>query len=672
MVITVGSLAAALVATELPASASVTSAPYTIGSPGSAVGTVSATPLTTTISTATAFEIGFTTPSALSGASDASITVTPSQVLGGAPTQVALTGSGGSCIQSGTAGAGGAGFLAANQVTIELGASCSFAAGSSVQVYLSAPAPATAGTFYFSVTTSANPSAATSNTIAVASSQATLSAVHYTSGDNTTYTITGIPVGTGGNGTTITLSAIPTTGTETITFFNTGAYQVLVAAPGGSATNDPVQSATSSGPTVTLGLANAVAVGDTLTISAVGTNPAANGSPQADAISVNVNSATAVRTNSISFGTSVSAITVSPSTAVAGATSAYTVKFTATTAASGFIYLSETAGPTNFLNATTAEVLDSTRAWFTFDSVSQIATGEVAIPIGNTIEAGDQVTITLANVVNPPAGTVTDFDVWTTADYVPSAAAAFGISSNASPSVTVTVSSPSVSTLATYTINNVYASAALSAGSSTLSLTGPAGTVFPNATVEYTILDLTSNASGTVSSGLSGGATNSVTFTLPINVASGDRLTIIVADVLNPPTASATDSITLGGNVTGPAPQAPTTTTTVPTTTTTTKPPVPSASIVTSKAYVKNKAVHLRVFCSAVKCQGTITLTDVRTVVASKTYTVAAGKSTLYTVTINSKGLRLLASAPHKTVHVTEKVTVNGGKAISKKIALIG
>ena len=72
------------------------------------------------------------------------------------------------------------------------------------------------------------------------------------------------------------------------------------------------------GNSVTLTLANALASGDTLNITATGTNPATNAATQSNAMEVQPGNGTADLTNSITFGNSVSAVTVTPSSTGGG------------------------------------------------------------------------------------------------------------------------------------------------------------------------------------------------------------------------------------------------------------------------------------------------------------------------------------------------------------------
>ncbi len=107
LALTMGALGAGLVATALPAYADVLSSYYTIGTPSGSVGTVTATPASVGASASTSFTVTFTPAAALAGSSNASVTITSSTALTSVPTAIDLIG--GSCIQSGTAGQGGAG-----------------------------------------------------------------------------------------------------------------------------------------------------------------------------------------------------------------------------------------------------------------------------------------------------------------------------------------------------------------------------------------------------------------------------------------------------------------------------------------------------------------------------------------------------------------------------------
>ena len=174
------------------------------------------------------------------------------------------------------------------------------------------------------------------------------------------------------------------------------------------------------------------------------------------------------------------------------------------------------------------------------------------IPLSYTVNSGDSLTVFVLGVTNPPAGTVDDFAVFTSFDMVPVDAPPYTI--GASVGVNVSVSPSSAGSLATYVISDLYASAAMAAGASAITLHAPAGTTIPGSPAEYSVQDATTpSGSGTVISAVTGGGTNDVSFKVPGNISAGDRLTVTVLDVINPNTASSTYTIGLAGAVTGPS-----------------------------------------------------------------------------------------------------------------------
>ncbi len=675
VVVATGALCAGLAVTALPAYADVTSNDYTIGTPGGAVSTVVATPATVAASGSTNFEVSFTAPTGLAGTSNSYITVAPSEALVSTPANIDLVG--GSCIQSGTAGAGGVGTDLTSGITIELSSSCSISAGNSVQVYFTADAPSATGSFYFTVATSSNGTLATSNTITVGTSAGNLTATGYGFGSNAQYTISNVTVsGLTADENSILIDADVTLGVTNLTWYSgTGGagYTVTITPPGGSATSDPVTSATVVGNGVTLALADALAEGDVLNITATGTNPAvASGNEAVDMVVVPGNG-TAVTTSSITFGNSVSGVTVSPASALAGASTTYTVTFKVSSAvpAGGDIYLSETGGPTNFTSVSGIEVVDNTENTHFVATGAALSDGSATVPVSTTINAGDSVSLTIANVINPAAATISDFKVSTSDDVLPTAAAAYTIGVSASPGVNVSVSPTSLSALATYSISNVRATAELAGGSSTIEIVGPSGTVFPNTASLYTVEDSTTpSGSGAASAIVSGGGTANVVIRVANTINSGDILALTVQDVINPSIASSTYALTLQGSVAGLAPTP--TTTTVPPTTTTAPKPKPVVSSGTSSAKVTKNAVELKLTCKVAACSGVITLTDVKTEVGHSKYKVAAGKSGTIRVGLLTDGTHLIAGAKKHTIKVTETVTVAGGKTIAPKLTLVG
>ena len=666
--LTTGALGAGLLVSALPAYADVTTAYYTIGMPSAGVSTVVAAPSSVVAGASTNFEVSFTASAGLAGASDSFINLGPSTALASPPVNVTLVG--GSCIQAGTAGAGGAGTDVTAGLSIELDSSCVISAGNTVQVYFTASAPSTTGSFYFTVTTSANATVATSNAITTGTSTATLAAALYGFGANTTYAISNMPVANlSVNPTTLVLTAIITGGTEALSFYpGVAGYSVSYTPSGGTATSDPVTAASVVANSVTLTLTSGLVNGDTLNITATGTNPVTNASAQSNAINVQPGNGTSQLTSSITFGNSVSATTVSASTPVAGASATYTVGFRATDAVSvgGAITLSESAGPTNFTAVSGIAVTDTTQGWHYVATGPLLASGVAIIPISDAVLAGDFLTVTLANVTNPPAITVSDFQVSTTSDALPASAPPYSIGTNASPGVTVSVNPATTSSLAAYTITNLRANAAMTGAISTITVQGPSGTVFPNSAAFYSVLDSTSPAGSGTARAVGGGGTNVAVVTVPNSINSGDVLALSIQDAINPSVASSTDSITLLGSVTALAAVAPTT---VPPTTTTTV-PKPVVSTLTTMLTVSDQAVKLGLTCSTVRCTGVVTLVDVRTELGHSNYDLAPGTTGSVAIALDAQAVQLLAGAKDHTITATETVTVTGGATVAKKITV--
>jgi hypothetical protein len=259
---------------------------------------------------------------------------------------------------------------------------------------------------------------------------------------STTYTISSVPVASVSAGsTTLLLSTDVTRGTEALAFFNgTTGYSVTYTPSGGSATADTVLSAVASGAKVTLTLATNLVSGDTLNITAKGTNPAYSSATQSDDIIVTPGNGTAETTGSVTFGNSVSAVTVSASLLTAGAVATYTVGFKAIDAVGtgGDIFLAETAGPTNFSPVSNIEVTDSTQGWEFAAKGNVLSSGTAKIPVSVAITAGDSISIKLANVTNPPAGTISDFAISTSSDTVPADAVPYNVTIAPTPTTSTT------------------------------------------------------------------------------------------------------------------------------------------------------------------------------------------------------------------------------------------
>ena len=116
------------------------------------------------------------------------------------------------------------------------------------------------------------------------------------------------------------------------------------------------------------------------------------------------------------------------------------------------------------------------------------------------INAGDAVTVTIAGVTNPAAGTYTNFSVATSTDYGPGERSVL-YAHRSRYSRRQRRREPAHSReLATYTITGLFAASAITGGltANAITLTAPAGTVFPTAPSAYVITDSTTpSGSGT-------------------------------------------------------------------------------------------------------------------------------------------------------------------------------
>jgi|GEM_PF-961079 predicted RNA-binding protein with TRAM domain len=574
----VGSLVAI---TALPASATVTTANYTIGTPTGAVTGAAVTPTSVVSGANTSWTVSFTTPAALG--TNATITVSSSEPLSSAPSSAYLLS--GSCLQV-------TGYTSTTSgITFTVSCSSGISAGATVQVVFNAEAPTS--NFNFAVSTSANSTADDTNTVTVSSVPPSLSASSVTNGAGVVYSITDVGANgaTGGSWATLTgnstnILELTSSGalTSTAISWDTSGpsdYTVTYTPPGGTATADSVSAISplnSSTPTETvyLGLANAIPQGSTVNITADGTNPSSPGASVTVSItpftgsSSSPGSATEVvgpteTTGSLTFGAPVTAPTLSISSLVSSATASYIASFIASgpltggTANEDQISFSESTGPTNFGTVTGVLVSDATAGWHFVTTTSGTAAGDfsgssgsltVYLPAGDNVASGDSVTVTIVNVTNPGAGTYSDFSISTSGNPVSANVPAYTIGASGVAAPTVTVNPNSTGSVATYTISGLYANAALTGGSTAneIALTAPAGTVFPNVSSDYMLTDsTTSSGSGTFTLAFYAG--NYVILVPPNNINSGDALTITIEDVINPSTASSDYNITLTGNV---------------------------------------------------------------------------------------------------------------------------
>ncbi|HET9058882.1 MAG TPA: hypothetical protein VFN61_03090 [Acidimicrobiales bacterium] len=259
--------------------------------------------------------------------------------------------------------------------------------------------------------------------------------------------------------------------------------------------------------------------------------------------------------NQLQFGASVANLTVTPSSTTSGGTANYTISFNASSTGAittgGTITLVAPKG-TAFASPSGAIVTDSTTG------VSYVASGvtpststggtttdtlNLSVPNGFVISKGDAVTITVFGVTNPAAGSyagANGFTVSTSADLITTTnTTAYTITpatiSSQAPVVTLSSSTPGA--LATYTIASFKAASNLVAGTDTIQISAPSGTLLPGTA---TLTDTTTAAGSQTLTAKTGQNSNSVTYGLAANVTAGDVLTITMASVVNPAAGSYT------------------------------------------------------------------------------------------------------------------------------------
>jgi hypothetical protein len=585
LALTLGVFGSVAAVAALPASAlaSVTSSNFTIGSPSGGVNAVSATPTSSVQGSSVSYTVTFNATAPL--ASGGSITVTPSAALGSAPAGGALVDlTSSACLQSGFNG----GSSTTTSVTFILISTCSIASGDKVQVSFTAAAPAaTVTTYTLGVSTSANATLVSSNSITNTSTPPILSIVNTSSGANTVYTIAqfgaangGLTAGTASLVLTANCALTCTASPPTISWSNsgTGAFTVTYTPSGGTATAATVSSAAVSGasncsPTsvppvltgcnvVTLGLSSSIPANATVTITGTGTNPPGSSSSSvtiAPFASVGGGATgTPETTNAVTFGSSVTSITLVASPSVANATATYTTTFRATTGvpSGGSITLAQPN--TSFSGVSGWLVTDSTGNWHVVGNTAGIP-GSITMTItGQTVTAGDALTVTVAGITNPTSGTYSNFTVNTSVDTVPAAAPAYVIGPSGSAGVIVTPNPTTVSAISTYTVTNLYTTAAFTGGVSTIQImANTTTTTLPNNRINYSITDITTPSGSGTASAATSYTGNSIIITVPNALNSGDQLVLTITGVINPGTPSSSNTMTFTGNLTGPSAVAP-------------------------------------------------------------------------------------------------------------------
>jgi hypothetical protein len=311
-----------------------------------------------------------------------------------------------------------------------------------------------------------------------------------------------------------------------------------------------------------LTLSGSVPEGEAVTISGRGTNPCSPASPcpgeQATfTVTPGLPGATPVTVGTVSYWSSVSAVTAAPSVAGTGVPATYTVGFVPATSMSQGAEVTVTfpAGASFNDGASTNAVISDATAG-TVQDISSGSTGLVLSPpavelmTSEPIAAGDSVSVIVTNVANPEGAGIFSLSLSTSTDPLAAQSAPYVITSPPEVSgLSVTVMPPAPGALATYTLSGIEASqGGLTGGSDVLTLQAP-GTAFPSNPGDYSLTDATDPSRSATASELSGGGTAGapVTITVPDSVVAGDNLTLVVDDVVNPTGGSYT--VSLAGNI---------------------------------------------------------------------------------------------------------------------------
>ncbi len=524
------------------------------------------------------YTIGFTTPSALTGGSS---TITLADQPGGTVFPASrdayfiidnTNAAGDQPAASASAQSGGH--------SVVLGLSLSVAANSSLSVYvIGATNPAVPGSYSLEVSTSANTAPASTATyqVTAASSPPAFNpaALPALVGGSSTYTIGAFPATAAlAPGDLVQISSYASAATDDNVGFpgSPASYKVADLTTGQSSTPSQVTISAAgtglSGQVVTLELATAVPAGDELSVTANGVrNPTTT---QSDTISAAAPSTAKPLTATLLIGTSVGNAQLAMSQATAGATGvAYTVGFKLFTAlpAGGKVYF--VAPPGTSFSQARVTVVDVTHpgssANIPTSSLQASASGssstynQLSFPVPAAISAGDQVFVSVQGVTNPPAGTyggsAGNFTVATSTDVIPAGVASYVVSAAPAPVLaSIELSSTSPGAVASYTVGDLKLTANLVAGSSTVQLQGPAGTMFPGVAAAYNLADLTRPSASGHPRAVSGGGTNVVTLVVGTNLASGDFIDVVANGVVNPPPG--TYSLTLAGDLVAAVPPA--------------------------------------------------------------------------------------------------------------------
>ena len=157
----------------------------------------------------------------------------------------------------------------------------------------------------------------------------------------------------------------------------------------------------------------------------------------------------------------------------------------------------------------------------------------------NIIFAGDHIVAQVVNVTNPAAGTYgptsTPMAISTSMDPVAVSLPTYILAVAPATVLPILSTSTAAAGVATnYSITGLRVSAAIAAGSSTIELKAPSGTVLPATSSAYLVSDLSNSSLSFVPTVLSGANSNDVVLMANRSIPSGDNLSLSINGALNP------------------------------------------------------------------------------------------------------------------------------------------
>ena len=170
------------------------------------------------------------------------------------------------------------------------------------------------------------------------------------------------------------------------------------------------------------------------------------------------------------------------------------------------------------------------------------------------VAAGEQVSVGVADVTNPPAGPQ-ELTVATSPGNLPVSAPTYRlVTATGAGGPTVALSSyAALASQVTYTVGfRTSAQGGLVANQGTITLSGPPGTVWPDFGPDYTITGAATNTTTpVVATPVVADGEPVVTVTLPTAIAPGQRVTLAVTGVTNPPAGTGALTVATSSDIVG-------------------------------------------------------------------------------------------------------------------------